>query len=50
MAASLLVNGGVPNATPPETRIIAKNQAESKTDKVLFFNRPGGLLPSVMSE
>jgi hypothetical protein len=40
MAASLLENGGVPNATTPETRINAKNQGESETDKVLFFNRP----------
>jgi hypothetical protein len=40
MAASLLENGGVPNATPPETRTDAKNQAESKPNKVLFFNGP----------
>jgi hypothetical protein len=44
MAASLLENGGVPNATTPETRINAKNQGESETDKVLFFNRPQGFL------
>jgi len=44
MAASLLLNRGVPNAKNPETRINAKNQAESKTAKVLFFNRPGGLM------
>jgi hypothetical protein len=44
MAASLLENGGVPNATTPETRINAKNQGESETDKVLFFNRPQGIL------
>jgi hypothetical protein len=40
MAASLLENGGVPNGTPPETRTDAKNQAESKLAKLLFFNRP----------
>jgi hypothetical protein len=42
MAASLLENGGAPNATPPETRTDPKNQAESELDKLLFFNRPGG--------
>jgi hypothetical protein len=40
MAASLPENGGVPNATPPETRTTAKNQAESELVKMLFFNRP----------
>jgi hypothetical protein len=38
MAASLSENGGVPNATTPETRTNAKNQAESPLVKVLFFN------------
>jgi hypothetical protein len=40
MAASLLENGGVPNATSPETPTTTKNQAESLLDKMLFFNRP----------
>jgi hypothetical protein len=40
MAASLLENGSVSNATTPETRINAKNQAESRLAKVHFFNRP----------
>jgi hypothetical protein len=38
MAESLLEIGGVPNGTPPETRTDAKNQAESKLAKLLFFN------------
>src|SRR3954462_11962218 len=41
MTASLLENSGVLNATPPETRTTAKNQAESRLAKLLFFNRPG---------
>ena len=40
MVASLLENDGAPNGTPPETRTDAKNQAESKPNKVPFFNRP----------
>jgi hypothetical protein len=44
MAASLLVNSGVPNATPPETRTEAKNQAESELAKLLFFNSPNEFL------
>jgi hypothetical protein len=47
MAASLLENGGVSNETTPETRSNAKNQAEYEPIKVLFFNRPGGLLGRV---
>src|SRR3954452_21943751 len=44
MAGSLLEIGGVRNETPPETQSTAKNQAESKPSKVLFFNRPGRFL------
>jgi hypothetical protein len=44
MVASLLENGGVPNATTPETPTHAKNQAESKPDNVLFFNSPDRFL------
>jgi hypothetical protein len=47
MAASLLLNRGVPNAKNPETRINAKNQAESKAAKVLFFNRPTPFLTHI---
>jgi hypothetical protein len=47
MAASLLENGGVPNGTPPETRTDPENQAESELAKLLFFNRPDGLLTGV---
>jgi hypothetical protein len=44
MAASFLKKWADRNATAPETRTNAKNQAESETDKVLFFNRPVGLM------
>src|SRR3954470_14730180 len=44
MAASLLENSGVPNATIPETRTNSKNQVESAPNKVLFFNRPERLV------
>src|SRR5688572_13478682 len=44
MAAPLLEYGRVSNETTPETRTKAKNQAESETDKVLFFNTPNELL------
>jgi hypothetical protein len=47
MAASLLENGGVSNATTPETRINAKNQAESPPTKVLFFNTPDPFVDTV---
>src|SRR6476620_6270458 len=49
MADSLLENSGVPNATTPKTLSTAKNQAESELAKLLFFNRPGGLLTNATS-
>src|SRR5262245_54139152 len=45
---SILENSGVPNAENPETRINAKNQAESETVKALFFNRPQRFLGDVL--
>jgi hypothetical protein len=40
MAASLLESNVVPNATAPKTPTDPKNQVESATTKVLFFNKP----------